>query len=408
MDNQNIYMTHVAYSSHSSTSYPGPSNKQQVFQGNLTYNGSGWFTIVLQTPFVYNGTDNLLIYTESHDGSYTSGYPQWRSTPATGTVIYDYSDGTFPTGTGNNLSDRPNIKIHISSAVCSSNRVPLVINVTGQQNNDVSVYKLFSPKKAVITPAEEVKIRVRNFGLQAQSNIPVSYSLNGGTPVTETISATLQPNDSVDFTFNQTVNLGIVGQTYNLKVYTHLATDINYLNDTITVSKQIKWLDIALAVPYFENFDSSGTYWANDTINNQWERGIPTANTLNTAHSAPNVWATKLATTYNAASGDGDKLYSPKFVVDGFDSVIVKFWNNVDMDASVDGGSIQYSTDGVNWPLLGYIGDPAATNWYNYSTGGNFYWNATSGWEEASYMIDLVNVTKELSNRKYCYCNSFT
>jgi hypothetical protein len=285
----------------------------------------------------------------------------------------------------------------VSGGGCTSNRVPLVINVTGQQNNDVSVYKLFSPKKAVITPAEEVKIRVRNFGLQAQSNIPVSYSLNGGTPVTETINATLQPNDSIDYTFNQTVNLGIVGQTYNLKVYTHLPTDTNYLNDTIMVSKQIKWLDIALAVPYFENFDSSGTYWANDTINNQWERGIPTANTLNTAHSAPNVWATKLATTYNAASGDGDKLYTPKFILTGYDSVIVKFWQNIDMDASVDGGSVQYSTDGVNWPLLGYLGDPAATNWYNYSTGGNFYWNSTSGWEESTYMIDLVGSSSQFA-----------
>jgi hypothetical protein len=161
------------------------------------------------------------------------------------------------------------------------------------------------------------------------------------------------------------------------------------------VSKQIKWLDIALAVPYFENFDSLGTYWAKDTVNNQWERGIPTANTLNTAHSAPNVWATKLATTYDATSGDGDKLYTPKFVLTGYDSVIVKLWNNIDMDASVDGGSIQYSTDGINWPTLGWVGDLNATNWYNYSTGGNHYWNSTNGWEEATYMIDLVSTSSQ-------------
>lgn len=57
---------------------------------------------------------------------------------------------------------------------------------------------------------ERVKLRIRNQGLSPQSNIPllldyVTTSFGGG--FTETFSGTLQPNESIVYTFDSTVNL---------------------------------------------------------------------------------------------------------------------------------------------------------------------------------------------------------
>jgi hypothetical protein len=46
------------------------SNK--VFSGNVTFNASGWTTITLTTPFVYDGTSNLVVGMDDNTGSYLS------------------------------------------------------------------------------------------------------------------------------------------------------------------------------------------------------------------------------------------------------------------------------------------------------------------------------------------------
>ena len=49
----------------------------QVYQGNLTWNGSGWHNILFTNSFVWNGTDNVEIYWQNWDGVYASG-PSFR------------------------------------------------------------------------------------------------------------------------------------------------------------------------------------------------------------------------------------------------------------------------------------------------------------------------------------------
>ena len=44
----------------------------KVYSGNVTFNASGWTTITLTTPFVYDGTSNLVIGMDDNTGSYVS------------------------------------------------------------------------------------------------------------------------------------------------------------------------------------------------------------------------------------------------------------------------------------------------------------------------------------------------
>jgi hypothetical protein len=52
-----------------------------------------------------------------------------------------------------------------------------------------------------------VIVTVRNYGTTEQSGFPVSYAVNGGTPVTETFTGTLAPGASASFQFNEEADL---------------------------------------------------------------------------------------------------------------------------------------------------------------------------------------------------------
>ena len=79
-----------------------------VFSGSVTWN-AGWNYIPLSSSFNYNGSDNLILYWENWDGSYTSGYPSFSSTPVTGNKCkYNYADGAMP-GSGSYYANRADI-----------------------------------------------------------------------------------------------------------------------------------------------------------------------------------------------------------------------------------------------------------------------------------------------------------
>ena len=91
-----------------------------IVKNNFTFTIStnGWTTISFDTPFNYNGIDNLLIIWENWDGSWSSGYGYSESVFDNCSCAsdylswYKYSDNSFPTGYGTrDKSYRPNIKI---------------------------------------------------------------------------------------------------------------------------------------------------------------------------------------------------------------------------------------------------------------------------------------------------------
>ena len=130
MLDQRIYMAHTN-DSIVTNAYPGTSGKTLVYQGPITWVGPGWHTIALTTPFFYNGFSNLNIYWENYDGDYVSPYPYYRYTTTTAyQAVYQYADGTFPTGTGTLSYNRPNIMLEGGSNGCFSPRTPDTVIVS--------------------------------------------------------------------------------------------------------------------------------------------------------------------------------------------------------------------------------------------------------------------------------------
>ncbi|PLW92266.1 MAG: hypothetical protein C0592_11670, partial [Marinilabiliales bacterium] len=114
-NNQTIYMTHTTASTFSTGAKPDPTSMTQVFSGSITWNGSGWATITLDVPFAYNNSDNLQIYWENNDATWSSGYPEfyYTSTSTDYKAIYKYQDSSFPTADGTMYYNRPNIRLTI-------------------------------------------------------------------------------------------------------------------------------------------------------------------------------------------------------------------------------------------------------------------------------------------------------
>ena len=117
---------------------------------------------------------------------------------------------------------------------CSSNRLPLIINVSTILTNDLKASAIINPISDInLTTNESVTLKVINTGTASQSNFNLGYQINNNTAVTELVSSTIAAGDSLLYTFTQTANLSILDSTYSIKVYTELANDQNRLNDTI-------------------------------------------------------------------------------------------------------------------------------------------------------------------------------
>ncbi|MFH1319535.1 MAG: GEVED domain-containing protein [Bacteroidota bacterium] len=107
---------------------------------------------------------------------------------------------------------------------------PVLIKIA----DDVGIIAIDSPQSGFsLSAAETVTVRVKNFGANTQDTIPVSYRIDGGPPINETIIASVNPGDTVSYSYTTTADLSAV-DTYIFDAWTSLPGDIEYINDSIT------------------------------------------------------------------------------------------------------------------------------------------------------------------------------
>ncbi|UOE40351.1 proprotein convertase P-domain-containing protein [Chryseobacterium suipulveris] len=118
-----------------------------------------------------------------------------------------------------------------------------VFKIAPNYLKDVGVVSIDTPVTGALTNAETVKVKIYNFGENPQSNIPVSFKVNGATIATETYTGTIAPAATVDYTFTAKANLSTEGQTYAIAAETSLAGDEDLTNNGITknVTHVFQW-----------------------------------------------------------------------------------------------------------------------------------------------------------------------
>ncbi len=206
--------------------------------------------------------------------------------------------------------------------------------------------------------AINMQITIKNYGSSTLTSVPVSYTINGGIPVTETWTGSIAADEEDIYTF--TTPFTVPDGDYTICVRTDLAGDGIPGNNEICENRY--GLPV-LSVPYFDDFESTN-YWYIAGTNNQWQLGIPSATVIDSAYSPVNAWATLLNGNYN--NNSNYYLYTPKFNFSNVNNMALGFWHWLDTENGVDGGKIQYSTNGGStWLTLGVLNDPTGTNWYN-------------------------------------------
>ena len=113
-------------------------------------------------------------------------------------------------------------------------------------NNDVWQKCLAKYKQTIF------EITIENLGIDTISNIPVYYSLNGGTPVSVIVTGTLNPGQTTNYTF--VPSLSLTTGLYTLNVWTDYTGDQNTFNDTITTN--FTYNSSLITLPYTQDFES--------------------------------------------------------------------------------------------------------------------------------------------------------
>lgn len=109
--------------------------------------------------------------------------------------------------------------------------------------------------KCGIPSSFSVSVKVNNFGSQEQSNIPLSYQVNGGTPVSASLPGPLAPGDSTNFTFSVPFAPTTPGN-YSFSAWTSLVGDQDATNDS-TKNKTGTYKPSGFDVVTFSGFDGS-------------------------------------------------------------------------------------------------------------------------------------------------------
>jgi hypothetical protein len=159
---------------------------KKVYDGPISF-VPGWNEVVLQGAYGWDGVRNLVVKVVNNHGSYALSYPEFQYTAKSNSVVYNYSDGSFPSSNGYTNSIRPNtvfghqgggnalpIVLVSFNGEVSGNVVHIEWTVASQINNDY-----FTVQKS--TDLEQWSLVDSVIGA-GTTNTQLSYFLNDYNP----------------------------------------------------------------------------------------------------------------------------------------------------------------------------------------------------------------------------------
>ena len=126
-----------------------------------------------------------------------------------------------------------------------------VFQLSEPLDSDIGVLSINSPSNGLLTNAEAITLTIANYGLESQTNFPVSYSINNENLVTEMFTDVIAQGETAIFTFNTTADFSILDQTYTITGTTNLNGDDNTNNNSNTIDV-VNALDFCIPGPTFD------------------------------------------------------------------------------------------------------------------------------------------------------------
>ncbi len=268
-----------------------------------------------------------------------------------------------------NVGSSFQIKLGQEGTTSANNVNPITKNDDGYTFDDITISEAFNDIAAekIISPGINtcalgnnvpITVTVKNYSNITQNNIPVSYKINGGSTITESIPS-IPAGGSVDYTFSMHYDFSAF-INYDIDCWVSLVSDTYKSNDTIRYS--LHNTPFVNTYPYLESFETTNGGWYTKGNNSSWQWGIPNATIINKAANGQKAWVTNLTGSYN--NDELSYLYSPCFDLSSLSNPVLSFSHILDLELDFDFNWIEYSTDGgASWQRLG----PGAgnTNWYD-------------------------------------------
>ncbi|MBO4875011.1 MAG: choice-of-anchor J domain-containing protein [Bacteroidales bacterium] len=152
------------------------------------------------------------------------------------------------------------------------------ISVYVDNSTDAAITEITAPthgdySSCALTDAEQIKINIQNNGGAAISNFEVSYSVNGGAAVTETVTASIAPAQTYEYTFVQTADLSAVGD-YTINASVNLTGDETADNNSASMT--ITSGDATIRIHALTDSGSGQSWSVTNTITNEVVAGTTT------------------------------------------------------------------------------------------------------------------------------------
>ena len=247
----------------STTDWVPMENLTLVYDGTNVEIGSkvGWETIELQTPFQYNGVDNLVIVTAKKASNYVSALTyEYTSLSNVYRNLYrnndsdtSYAEAPTSSTTGTRSASRANV----SFLLCPF-------------DDDLAIDSISPVMDACDLSAATITVRVKNNSYVNSANgFVMTCQVNGAeSTITEAVNRTLLPQESFLYTFNQAIPF--VEGSNDVTVTALYDIDENNANNTIVLN------DVRLVapatLPYYQPFTSHINFgrdaWVNENANN--------------------------------------------------------------------------------------------------------------------------------------------
>ncbi len=213
--------------------YLSPYNNKHTFSGSMAMDeqgniGMGYTTCssseqiaIYYTGRLANDTPGQMTIDETLIAQSNSNNPSFRLADYVHLTLDPSTDRTF---------------WHIAEYFNNGQRTDVVgvFQISFDIMQDIGLLGITSPKTGTLSDEEEVTISVHNYGVDTLFTIPVNYMVDSGDIVTEIINDTIITGESFQYTFVQTADLSVLGQSYEITAYSSLVTDENLQNDTTT------------------------------------------------------------------------------------------------------------------------------------------------------------------------------
>lgn len=246
--NIDVYMMHT--SANEITSWLPMDNAQLVYSGVVAFT-QGWQQITFDTPFNYNGTDNLVLIVDDNTGAWNNYPTFYTNNGGTNCARYHYNDNS-------NYDPMNPSAVNAGTSYAYRNNIRFA---SCPEATDLAITEVNNFADACDVEGA-VTITVKNQGYEGTvSTFEAYYQMNEETPVHETVTLAtpIAFNEAATYTFNQLPAFTTGENT--LTAWVELTGDAVDANNTIT-SAPITVLEPA-TVPYVETF-------AGVTINHGW------------------------------------------------------------------------------------------------------------------------------------------